>query len=306
MKLHGIVPVVPTPFTENEDLDLEALDGLIEFACRAGVVAACLPAYASEFYKMTDPERAMVVERAVRQAGGRIGIVAQSNHASARMAAELAKRNEAAGADVIAFAVPRQFALGEEDVLRYCEAVARAVQIPVLLQDFNPGGPTVGAAFAARLHQSSGNFQYLKLEEPMMAPKVRAIREATGGAVGVLEGWGGMYLLELLPEGICGTMPGLAMCDLFVRVIQLAESDEQERAVTIFCSMLPQIVYSLQNMELFHHTEKRLLHARALLKSTVVREPKLSLDRATEAYIELLNHRVLDELNRHGMAGVCV
>jgi dihydrodipicolinate synthase/N-acetylneuraminate lyase len=305
VKLRGIVPVVPTPFTEGEELDLEALDGLIEFACGSGVAAACLPAYASEFYKMSDRERGVVVERAVRQSAGRIAIVAQSNHPSPRIAAELARRNEAAGADVISFAIPRQFALAEGDVLRYCEAVTRSVQLPVLLQDFNPGGPTVGAEFAARLHQSAGNFQYLKLEEPMMAPKVRAIRKATVGAVGVLEGWGGMYLLELLPEGICGTMPGLAMCDLFVRVIELAEAGEQERAVSIFCSMLPQIVYSLQNMELFHHTEKRLLQARSLIRSSVVREPRLSLDSATEAYIELLNRRVLEELNRQGLAAVC-
>lgn len=301
MKLHGIVPVVPTPFTASEELDLEALDGLVEFACTAGVSAACLPAYASEFYKMTDSERAMVVERAVRQARGRIAIVAQSNHPSPRIAGEIAKRNEGVGADVISFAIPRQFALGEPDVLRYCETVARAVKVEVLLQDFNPGGPTVGAAFAAQLRQRADNFRYLKLEEPLMGPKVRAIREATGDSVGVLEGWGGMYLLELLPEGICGTMPGLAMCDLFVRVIQLAKSGEQERATGIFCSMLPHIVYGLQNMELFHHTEKRLLQARSLLKSTVVREPRLSLEATSEAYIQLLNQRVLGELKRQGL-----
>jgi 4-hydroxy-tetrahydrodipicolinate synthase len=135
----------------------------------------------------------------------------------------------------------------------------------------------------------------------MMGPKVRAIREATNDAIGVLEGWGGMYLLELLPDGICGAMPGLAMCDLFVRLLQLAQSGKQQDAMSIFCSMLPQIVYSLQNMELFHHAEKRLLQARGLLQSTVVREPRLTLDVAADAYIQLLNVRVLAELKRQDL-----
>ena len=34
--------------------------------------------------------------------------------------------------------------------------------------------------------------------------KVRTIRAATNGRVGVLEGWGGMYMLDLIPAGICG------------------------------------------------------------------------------------------------------
>lgn len=301
MNLAGIVPVVPTPFTADHELDLESLDRLIEFACTSGVGAACLPAYGSEFYKLTDSERAALVERAVKTARGRIAIVGQSNHPSPRVASEIARRNEAAGASVISFAIPRQFALSEADVLRYCETVTAAVKLPVLFQDFNPGGPTVGASFAANLQQRAPNFRYLKLEEPMMGPKVRAIREATNDAIGVLEGWGGMYLLELLPDGICGAMPGLAMCDLFVRLMQLAQAGKQQDAMDIFCSMLPQIVYSLQNMELFHHAEKRLLQARGLLQSTVVREPRLTLDGAADAYIERINVRVLAELKRQDL-----
>jgi 4-hydroxy-tetrahydrodipicolinate synthase len=105
----------------------------------------------------------------------------------------------------------------------------------------------------------------------------------------------------LLPAGICGAMPGLAMCDLFVRLLWLAECGKQQDALSIFCSMLPQIVYSLQNMELFHHAEKRLLQARGLLQSIVVREPRITLDCAAEAYIQLLNSCVLRELKRQDL-----
>jgi len=296
--LRGIIPVIPTPFTEREELDLEALERLVDFAAISGAAGICLPAYASEFYKLTDPERAEVIRAAVKSSKGRVPVLAQSNDPCARSAAEIAQRNAGLGADIIAFAIPRQFALPEEEVLRYCQTVAKAVTIPVFVQDFNPGGATVGADFAARLLEAAGNFRYLKLEEPMMGAKVRAIRAATRDQVGVFEGWGGMYLLELISEGISGAVPSLAMCDLFARVFDLASKGELAAALTIYRSMLPQIVFSLQNMELYHHCEKRLLRARGLLSSTVVRNPTFHLDAGTEAHIDFLNHLVLEEIDR--------
>ena len=301
--IRGIVPVVPTPFTTEEELDLESLRGLVEFACQTGVPAICLPAYGSEFYKLTDAERFKLVEAAVKAAAGRVKVIAQSNHPSARIATEIARRNEGLGADLISFAIPRQFSLAEDDVMRYCESIVKSVSVSVLIQDFNPGGVTVGAAFAARLQASFGNFAYLKLEEPLMGTRVESIRAATRDRIGVLEAWGGMYLLELIPNGICGAMPGLAMCDLFVRVFNLASSGDMDGAFEIYRSMLPQIVYAMQNMELFHHMEKRLLQARGLLRSTVVREPFLRLEPYDAAHIEKLDRLVLAELERQGLTG---
>ena len=46
--LEGVIPIIPTPFTENEEIDEDALRRLVDFACSCGIEAACLPAYASE------------------------------------------------------------------------------------------------------------------------------------------------------------------------------------------------------------------------------------------------------------------
>ena len=43
-------------------------------------------------------------------------VLAQSNHPSARIAAEIARRNEELGADVISFAIPRRPALERTSV----------------------------------------------------------------------------------------------------------------------------------------------------------------------------------------------
>jgi dihydrodipicolinate synthase/N-acetylneuraminate lyase len=75
--INGVVPVIPTPFLPNEDIDWESLEHLIDFAIVSGATAICLPAYGSEFYKLSDQERISIVNHAIDAAGGRITVIAQ-------------------------------------------------------------------------------------------------------------------------------------------------------------------------------------------------------------------------------------
>jgi len=296
--LNGIVPIIPTPFTAEEQIHWPSLRRLVEFACAAGACAMCLPAYASEFYKLSESERLRLVTEAVRHAAGRIPVFAQVNFVSVTQAVETAREAQQTGASAIAAAVPRMFAFGERDLYRYFDRLLSSIDIPLLIQDVNPSGPTVTARFVSELHRAHPHFRWIKLEEPMMSSKVTAILEATNGEVGVLEGWGGMYMLDLIPAGICGVMPGLAVSDLLAKVFQLAAKGDMVGAHKVHEAVLPQIVLSLQHMELFHHAEKRLLVARGILQEAVVRQLTLKLDRHNENRILFLNRQILALLDR--------
>ncbi|OGG46857.1 MAG: hypothetical protein A3F84_00260 [Candidatus Handelsmanbacteria bacterium RIFCSPLOWO2_12_FULL_64_10] len=296
--IDGIVPIVPTPFFEDGGIDFDSLRRLIDYSVAAKASAVCLPAYASEFYKLSETERFDVVKAAVGQARGRIPVIAQVNHPSARIAADTARRVQDLGASMVSSAAPRLFALAEEDLLRYFTHLAQAIRLPLLVQDFNPGGPTVGASFARRLKEAAPNFAYLKLEEPMMGEKLKSILSATSGAVGVLEGWGGLYILELVPAGICGVMPGLPLTELLDRAFRLRRAGQDDEAFDIFSAIMPYILFSLQNMELFHHADKKLLVARGLLPGAHVREATLRVDPTSAAYGDLLTRKVLEKLDQ--------
>src|SRR5581483_502602 len=267
----GVVPVIPAPFDTGQELDEAALRRLVAHAVRIGVRAICLPAYGKEFYKLSDEERFRIVQIAVEEARGRVAVFAQCNHGSARVAAAAARRNVAAGADHISIAIPRQFAVPPAALLDYLVSVLDAVEVPCLVQDFNPGGPTVTPDFIGELRRRTPNFRYLKLEEPCMAPKIRAIQNATGHSVGILEGWGGMYMLELIPVGICGLMPGLALAEILNRVFELRLTGLTAEAFQLFEKVLPQIILSLQTLELYHYCEKSLLQAMGLLPNPICR-----------------------------------
>ena len=203
--LSGVVPIIPTPFTEAEEIDEQALCNLIDFAVDGGIETVCLPAYASEFYKLTDEEKLYVVKVAVDHAAGRIKIVAQSNNPSLRGAIKLARENVKAGADVVSLAVPRIFSLPEDSLKEYLGEFLQSIpDTPVLIQDFNPGGASISVNFIEALMNEHPNFKYLKLEEPLCAPKFEEIIKRTKGNIGLFEGWGGLYMLELIPLGIAG------------------------------------------------------------------------------------------------------
>ena len=296
--INGIVPIIPTPFSADEKIDWAALRALVEFACVSGSAAVCLPAYASEFYKLSENERLQTVRCAVKQAAGRIPVLGQVNFTGIAQAKEIGREVQRLGASAIATAVPRTMGFSESDLYRYFDRLLSCLDIPLLIQDWNPSGPTVSARFVSDLHRAHPHFRWIKLEEPMMSSKVTAILEATGGEVGVLEGWGGMYILDLIPAGICGVMPGLAISDLLVQIFRLAKAGDMASAHRVYQAVLPQIVFSLQHMELFHHAEKRLLVARGILKHAHVRELTLTIDRHLEGRITFLNEELLHLLDQ--------
>jgi dihydrodipicolinate synthase/N-acetylneuraminate lyase len=296
-EIDGIVPIIPTPFDGKDGLDWSAFERLLGFAIQSLVCAVCLPAYASEFYKLTELERRDLIHRAISILNGRLPVIAQVNHVSAGFVAETARDFEAAGAAAISVAVPRMFALPERDLLRYFDRILRAISVPLVIQDFNPAGGTVSLEFVKSLHAQHNHFRYLKLEEPLMCGKVEAIRNETAGAIGVIDGWGGTYMLELIDAGICGVMPGLGVSDLLQIVWENARAGEKDVAYELFRGVLPQITYSLQSLEFFHHAEKALLVSRGVLSEPAVRDATLSVHEIDRAHINFLNRQIIDLAN---------
>ncbi len=304
LQIDGVVPIIPTPFLPQGGPDWNSLGRLLDFAVHGGVCAVCLPAYASEFYKLTDLERRDMVIHAVELMQGRLPVIGQVNHVSAAYVAETARDLERAGASAISVAVPRLFGLPERDLLRYYDRILQAISIPLLIQDFNPGGPTLSLVFLQQLRKQHQHFRFLKLEEPLMSDRVRQILDGTSGELGVLEGWGGMYMIELMGAGICGVMPGLAVSDILQQVWSRARQGDKDGAYADFVEVLPQITYSLQSLEFFHHTEKALLVARGVLPEAIIREVTLTLGPDDQAHIKFLNRKILEWLHDHAPAKV--
>ena len=107
-----------------------------------------------------------------------------------------------------------------------------------------------------------------------------------------------MYMIELIQAGICGVMPGLAVSDILQKVWKKARRGDQDGAYADFIEVLPQITYSLQSLEFFHHAEKSLLVARGVITEALVREATLTVGADDQAHLQFLNRKVMEFLLR--------
>lgn len=62
--LQGIFPVIPTLFTDDNALDLEAQRQVVQFALKAGSHGVVFPGVASEYDFLTPEERGTQIGRA--------------------------------------------------------------------------------------------------------------------------------------------------------------------------------------------------------------------------------------------------
>ena len=90
----GILPVVPTTFTETGDLDLESQRRALDCIVDQGVDGACILANFSEQFLLTDEERDTLLAECLKHVAGRIPIIVTCSHFSTRIAVERAKRAE--------------------------------------------------------------------------------------------------------------------------------------------------------------------------------------------------------------------
>ena len=110
---NGIYPVMITPYTADNRLDLEAVDRMVEFYARAGCQGLFAVCQSSEMFFLTEDERAALAQRVVKAANGRMNVVA-SGHTSDAIEDQIRElgRIAAAGVDGVVMVSNR---LAKED-----------------------------------------------------------------------------------------------------------------------------------------------------------------------------------------------
>ncbi|NHN34227.1 dihydrodipicolinate synthase family protein [Paenibacillus agricola] len=80
----GVWPTMLTPFTENNELDIPNLERLVDWYIGQGVHGLFAVCQSSEMFKLSLEERLKATETVVRQAAGRVPVIA-SGHTSDRI-----------------------------------------------------------------------------------------------------------------------------------------------------------------------------------------------------------------------------
>src|SRR3954464_2784557 len=92
--LTGVLPIAPTPFRDNGDLDLEGQRRVLDCMIDQHVDAICILANYSEQFLPSDAERDTLLPLCLGHVDGRVPVIVTCSHFSTRIAAA---RAQAAG-----------------------------------------------------------------------------------------------------------------------------------------------------------------------------------------------------------------
>jgi 4-hydroxy-tetrahydrodipicolinate synthase len=141
-----------------------------------------------EYLTVSDEERALIVETAVKQVAGRAHVLVGTMNAHTPNAVRYSKQAEELGADGLMVLPPYYYTPTDDEIWRYYRAVSEAVSVPIMLYN-NPVTANVdmSAALVARLTRDFENIRYIK-ESSQDLGRVRDVIEATDGVMNVYAG----------------------------------------------------------------------------------------------------------------------
>ena len=160
--LSGVVPIIHTPWTEDDRIDFPSLERLIERSIEDGVSGCIMPAVASEVSKLSDEERTRFVEEVIRIVDGRIHVTAGVSDPDVRRSQRLARHAVEAGADGVLCQAPMDIIEDKEQVKAFMHELAE-VDLPMLMiQDLHWNGYGMGLDTIRELWEEIDSFRCLR------------------------------------------------------------------------------------------------------------------------------------------------
>lgn len=288
----GIVPIVAAPFSESGALDEDSLQNLVRHLLGTGASALTLFGLATEFYKLTEADRAQMQALLLTETSRSAtvaGVISITDH-SWEVAIQRARAAEAQGADALMLLPPFFLGPSEDAVLEHLKRVVGAVRIPVIVQ-YAPvqTGVRLAPEVFLRLREALPNADFIKVETQPPGRYVTQLVERSQGRLRALVGYAGVQMPDVLARGAVGIQPGCSFTEVYVELWRRWQADPSG-FLTLHEKLLPYISYWMQGVELIVKAEKAILKRRGLIASDYCRSPYYTLDAVELAQIEKFTH----------------
>lgn len=291
----GVFTICPTPFDDALEVDTHSIRTLVDFLLGTGVTGLAILGFLGELHKLSNAERRVVLETFIKHTDGRVPVWVGVRAHGITGAIEQAREAQEMGAAAV-FAAPLDHA-NDALLFDYYQAVARAVDIPVVIHDFPDSfGTEIKPEVVARLGREGG-VHMIKMEEPPVGQKISRILELAGDdAMKIFGGLGGVYFLEELQRGAVGTMTGFAFPEILVAIYDAFAAGDRAGAAAIFDRYCPLIRYEFQP-RIGLALRKYVYRQRGAIASDALRAPGMRIDPVTIAELEATVARVGLALN---------
>lgn len=287
MPFQGVFSVLPTPFKGGGDVDAASLRKVVDLIVGAGVNGVTALGVTGEVARLTDRERHLIVDTVVRQVNGRAKVIVGASADGVRTCIEYSREAKSLGASAVMVSPPRMLKLNTESVVNHYKALAEAVDLPIVVQDYPPiSGFAMEAGLLARIAREVPAARTIKLEDPPTPFKTSRILAAAGETrVQILGGLGGVFLLEELMAGAAGVMTGFAYPEVLVQVVGHYRDGRMDDAADLFYRFVPLMRFEFQE-GIGMAIRKEVFRRRGAIADASTRAPGAMLDDGTRAALD--------------------
>ena len=292
----GVIPILATPFLDDESLDLESWRRLLEFMVGLGVEGVTILGVLGESNRLNDAERKTLIEGAVSAVAKRVPIIVGTSAPGTRTAVYLSRMAQDLGADAVMVTPAKEAVPNDDRVFELYQQISKAVTIPIVLQD-HPGSTDVHmpAALILRVLRALPGVACVKEEAVPTAPKIRQVREGlTERSVPILSGLGALYAPFDLEAGCDGFNTGFAFPEVLQALVSAARAGDWPLVHHLYSRFAALIVFEQQPGVA---VRKEILRRRGLLTSSRVRHPGASVSAAQSAQLDALLARTLPDVD---------
>ncbi len=282
MAFDGVYSIIPTAFTDSGDFDPASQRNVVDLFINKGANGLTALGVTGEVARLEEHERREVLELVVSHAAGRVPIIAGTSAEGTRTCITYTRQAKELGAAAVMVSPPRMPKLNSNAVVNHYKALADAVELPIIVQDYPPiTGFAMEPALLARIAKEVPSARTIKLEDPPTPFKTARILEAAGDTkVQIFGGLGGVFLLEELISGATGAMTGFAFPEILARIMKHWNAGERDAAADVFYRAVPLMRFEFQE-GIGMAIRKEVLRRRGALASAATRAPAGGLDAPT-------------------------
>jgi 4-hydroxy-tetrahydrodipicolinate synthase len=234
--LRGLYPIMETPFTQDDKLDVDLLAAEVRYINRGGCGGMIWPVFASSWSTLSDAERiegAETILHAGRGGKAAVAIAVQNTAWDTATSVRYAKHAAAHGADAIVSIPPNNgWNVSDQTVIDYYKAIGAATDLPLVVQTRG----TVSVDLMLRLFQLIPTMKATKDEVGNPLERVGPLIRGTGNRLAVWAAGGGVgnELIQELPLGFTGLCPTPQFADILQQVMNLYWAGDKKAAFDMF------------------------------------------------------------------------
>ncbi|HYT96079.1 MAG TPA: dihydrodipicolinate synthase family protein [Casimicrobiaceae bacterium] len=293
--LHGVFPVLATPFNADLSPDEPALRAIARYAIEAGADGIVYPGVASEYDTLTMDERVRLVDIVAAVARDRVPLVIGASAPDVVTTEGVMRQAAELGADAVMVLAPRGTGTNA-DAIAFFRRVASAGNVPIMLQNAPPpAGRGLDVDVVLDVVRTLPEISYVKEESlPSGARISRLIANAPSTLRGVLGGAGGRYITDEIARGAHGTMPAVELTELHAALFRAHRVGDRAAVRRWFNRVLP-----LLNMQAVFRWSltKEVLRRRGIIEHAAKRAAGPELDAGDHAELTELLAELSDVLD---------